>query len=93
VRPGRTFVAWLNYANTGDADMIAPLFIVSSPVSMPMRLAESEPFEQRSVQVVGINPDGLQALAAWHNWDASRSISRCRLAQQGTQARVCSLRS
>ena len=59
VRPGRTFVLWLDYANTGDADMVAPLFIVSSPDGAPMRLADQEPFEDRPVQILGVNSEGL----------------------------------
>lgn len=51
---------WLNYANTGDADMPAPLFIISSEISAPLSLSPGYlSFEQRPVQVMGINPDGL----------------------------------
>ena len=35
VRPGRTFTLRVDYANTGDADMEAPLFIVNSPTPRP----------------------------------------------------------
>ena len=59
VRPGRTFTLWLDYANTGDAEMVAPLFIISSTQGVPMRLTDQEPFEDRPVQVLGVNPEGL----------------------------------
>jgi len=58
VRPDRTFILWLDYANTGDADMSAPLFVISSADSVPMRLADQEPFEDGPAQVMGLNPDG-----------------------------------
>ncbi len=32
IRPGRQYVFWLNYANTGDADMPAPFLYVSSSI-------------------------------------------------------------
>ena len=56
VRPGRNFVLWQEYANTGDADMETPLFIVSSPDGAPMRLNSEERFEDRPVQILGVNP-------------------------------------
>jgi RHS repeat-associated protein len=59
VRPDRTFTLWLDYANTGDAEMVAPLFVISSTQGVPMRLAEQEPFEDRAFQILGGNIDGL----------------------------------
>ena len=55
VRPGRQYVLWLEYANTGDADMPAPLFLVSSSLGVPMRLSPSEPYITGTLQVLGIN--------------------------------------
>ena len=58
VRPGRSYVLWVEYANTGDADMVAPVFVVSSPDGVPIRLTDVEPFEDQFVQVLGINAVG-----------------------------------
>jgi RHS repeat-associated protein len=59
VRPDRTYTLWLNYTNTGDTDMTAPLFIVSSPIGVPMRLSSQEAFESRSPQILGVSAAGL----------------------------------
>ena len=53
VRPDRPFVVWLEYENTGDADLTAPLFTVSSPNAF-LKLSEHEPFTSSSVQVLGV---------------------------------------
>jgi hypothetical protein len=58
VRPGRQYVLWLEYANTGDADMAVPLLIISSPQNPPMRLSLSEPYTLGPVQTLGISFDG-----------------------------------
>jgi len=63
VRPGRTYTLWLEYENTGDANMLAPLFVVSCNQYALMRLCESEPFREDAVQVLGLNSVApLQAL-------------------------------
>ncbi len=58
VRPNRNYTLWLNYANTGKSYMVAPLFIISSPFSIPMRLTDQEQFEVRSPQILGEASDG-----------------------------------
>jgi hypothetical protein len=58
VRPGRQYVLWLEYANTGDADMVAPLLTINSPDGVPMRLSDEDSFEDSPVQVLGIDFDG-----------------------------------
>ncbi|MGB0384669.1 MAG: RHS repeat domain-containing protein [Ardenticatenaceae bacterium] len=59
VRPERDGTVWLNYANVGDADMPAPLFIISTAgISLPMKLQEEAPYEPIPVQVLGINFEG-----------------------------------
>jgi RHS repeat-associated protein/uncharacterized repeat protein (TIGR01451 family) len=58
VRPGRQYVLWLEYANTGDADTPAPLFIVSSSRHVPMRLSSSDSWTTGPIQVLGISFSG-----------------------------------
>jgi hypothetical protein len=57
VRPRRQYVLWLEYANTGDNDMPAPLFVVSGPQSVSMRLSPDEPYTTGPIQVLGISFD------------------------------------
>jgi len=58
VRPDRNYTVWVEYGNRGGTDIHAPLFIVSSPQNLPMRLASSEPFRQGPIQVLGVNMNG-----------------------------------
>lgn len=58
LRPFREYIFWLEYANTTDADMPAPLFVVSSPQDPPMRLSPTEPRRSGPLQVLGISHDG-----------------------------------
>jgi RHS repeat-associated protein len=58
VRPDRNYTVWVEYGNRGGTDIRAPLFIVSSPQNLPMRLANSEPFRQGPIQVLGVNMNG-----------------------------------
>jgi RHS repeat-associated protein len=37
-RPDRTYTMWLEYGNEGDADMVCPLFVISSPDGAPMAI-------------------------------------------------------
>lgn len=62
VRPDRTFTIWLDYANTGDSGMVAPLFIVSSPDGVPLRLSDHEAFADKPAQVMGVNLEGYAGL-------------------------------
>jgi RHS repeat-associated protein/uncharacterized repeat protein (TIGR01451 family) len=58
IRPDRNYTVWLEYGNTGEEDLPAPLFVVSSPQDLPMRLSSSEPFQRRPIQVLGVNMNG-----------------------------------
>jgi len=58
VRPQRYSTLWLEYANVGDADMGALLFIVSSVPTVPMTLRKDAPYETEPVQILGVNFDG-----------------------------------
>jgi RHS repeat-associated protein/uncharacterized repeat protein (TIGR01451 family) len=55
VRPDRNYTASLAYANRGGANLAAPLFVISSPQDVPMRLASTEPFRHGPIQVLGVN--------------------------------------
>ncbi len=62
LRALRRYVVWLEYANTGDADMPAPLFTVRANVDVSL---DHENIDGHSVEVLGIggsaNPDVLRA--------------------------------
>ena len=69
VRPGRDYGMTLTYANVGDVDMAAPLFIVSCGDSRPSIYAvrqvwmdssghEVAPPKRPQVQILGLNQDG-----------------------------------
>lgn len=58
VRPDRNYTAWVQYSNRGGSDIRAPLFIVTSPQNVPMRLASTEPFRRGPIQVLGLNMNG-----------------------------------
>lgn len=56
VRPQRNGTVWLHYQNTGDADMLAPVFTISNSGSpLPMKLQPDEPFQPGPMQVLGIH--------------------------------------
>jgi YD repeat-containing protein len=57
VRPGRQYVAWIEYGNDGDTDMRAPLLFVTSPQNVKMRLSGDQPFSTGGVQILGISSD------------------------------------
>jgi len=58
VRPDRNYTVWLEYGNSGEEVLSAPLFVVSSPQDLPMRLSSSEPFRRGPIQVLGVNMNG-----------------------------------
>jgi len=73
VRPGRDYTLTLHYANTGDADMAAPLFAVSIAEDRPAIFAsqwlaypgtgifsppQPEPEKVAEIQVLALNQDG-----------------------------------
>jgi len=58
VRWDRKYTLWIEYENTGDADMTAPMFVVSTPQDILMSLDPNEDFKSGPVQVLGISFDG-----------------------------------
>ncbi len=54
VRPNRTYTALLHFHNEGDADLTAPIFVVSSDPVVPMALSNSDPFLKQSIHILGI---------------------------------------
>ena len=57
MRPGRSSVVWLEYANTGDSDLPMPLFIVSSPSGTPFGLVPGD-VVARDLPLLALNPSG-----------------------------------
>ncbi len=55
VRRGRQTVAWVEYTNTGDADMPAPLFVISATSSVLLSLSPDGPYTAEPVQALGVN--------------------------------------
>ena len=69
-RYGRPYTLWLDYANTGDADMPAPLFIVSlQGVPYQMRQNPESDWQAAPALVLGVNPQGVAGVlsAGTHN--------------------------
>jgi len=56
VRPGREYNLTLEYANTGDADMLAPLFILTSSVPVRMKPLGATDWFTGTVYMLGVNP-------------------------------------
>ena len=59
VRRGRTYTLAVNYTNTGDSDLVAPLFVASNQRGATMRPSGSGFFENEPVQLIGVNSAGL----------------------------------
>ena len=57
VRPGREHVLWVEYANTGDADMIAPLLIVSTSPTATLKTVRRTTWLTGSLHLLGVNPE------------------------------------
>jgi RHS repeat-associated protein len=51
-------IAWLEYTNTGDAEMPAPLFVVEGSETELFRLNPNEAYTSKPVQVLGISFQG-----------------------------------
>lgn len=60
VRPGRVVLANLVYTNQGDADTMAPLFIVTSPTGTAFGSSAESVGLSSSVQLLGIASNGPQ---------------------------------
>ena len=58
LRPLRDYSFTIEYGNDGDADLPAPLLVVSSPQNALLRLSTSEPFTPGPLMVLGVATDG-----------------------------------
>jgi YD repeat-containing protein len=56
-RSMRDYVLWVEYGNDGTMEMPVPVFVVSSPQPILMRLGTHEPFAPGSAQALGIGLD------------------------------------
>ncbi len=56
MRPNRRYTVWFHYANTGDADLAAPLFTVTSDDAV-MRLRPDAPWQEGRLQFLGLNSE------------------------------------
>ena len=56
VRDGRLYTGWINYENRGDADMPAPIFMVSSSTQTPLSDTENLAPTNELIQFMGISP-------------------------------------
>ncbi|MCB2155368.1 right-handed parallel beta-helix repeat-containing protein [bacterium] len=57
VRPNRESVMWLEYENTGDADMGAPYFILKNTYNTKTRLARDLPYTTDDLPLLGARMD------------------------------------
>ncbi len=55
-RADRTYTAWVEYANVGDADLPAPLLVVSTSPALPMKTQNSMVWLDGTVHLLGVNP-------------------------------------
>ena len=58
VRTGRNYVFWLQYANTGDADMPAPFLLMESAAGAPMSLSRRGEYGTEALEILGTSSDG-----------------------------------
>ena len=64
VRPGRTYTLWLEYANTGDADMLPPIFQVTNSLGIPLELGTFGRKSTNGLTLLGVSdgePRGILA--------------------------------
>lgn len=54
VRADRQYTLWIEYSNAGDAPMLAPVFIVTSPTDTPMADTSGGTYTDEDIQVMGI---------------------------------------
>ena len=59
VRPGRRYAVWLEYKNTGDADMPAPLFTITGNCQLSLNRDE---IDKKTVQVLGIGNSAVPGI-------------------------------
>ncbi|MGC9327538.1 MAG: carboxypeptidase regulatory-like domain-containing protein, partial [Candidatus Hinthialibacter sp.] len=58
VRPNRDYTALFHYRNDGDADLISPIFVVTSDPAIPMSLFGNEAFMTKPLQILGVPAQG-----------------------------------
>jgi len=56
VRPGRQYMVHVDYSNTGDADLLAPLLRITAD-NAQLKLPEQADFQGSSIQLYGINDE------------------------------------
>lgn len=54
-RPGRRYTIWVEYANAGDADLPAPLLIVSTEPTMPIKLPDRADWQYGEIMLLGVS--------------------------------------
>jgi len=62
VRAGRNYVFWLEYANTGDADMPAPFLLMEPAAGAPISLSRRGDYGTEFLEILGISSDGPAGL-------------------------------
>lgn len=58
IRPERIGAVWLEWSNVGDADLDAPLFLVTSVPTVPLSLDPEDSYVEHGLFVLGANPSG-----------------------------------
>ncbi len=59
VRPGQRYTVYVEYQNTGDADMYAPAFYLSNAVGVSMQIGTTGRTSSVGLALLGISTDGL----------------------------------
>lgn len=76
LRTNRPYIVYIEYGNTGDADLPAPLFSLSAPDGVPLRLDLAEDPWPGPVQVLGISMQGPPELLRPGVWQHIPIYSR-----------------
>ena len=89
VRPNREYLFYVNYGNNGDADAVAPLFLVENLGTNPLALDRADLGSQavpagKVIQVMGTSPEAPQAYCDLGNWAACQCSSIRPAAPAGT---------
>ena len=89
VRANREYLFYVNYGNNGDADAVAPLFLVENLGTNPFALDRADLDSQPAaagqvIQVMGTSPDCAAGVLRRASWAAFRCFSTRRPARAGT---------
>ena len=76
LRVNQPYTVHIAYANTGDADLPAPLFSLSAPDGVPLRLEPAEAPWPGPVQVLGISMEGPPGILRPGVWQQIPVYSR-----------------